>query len=470
MLNVTEPIRRVARIVPDAAAIIRADHSVISYAQLDRAIDAMARRSLSLGLQPGDIVELAITGPDETLGVVMALALARIAVASADPGVPAERLRHRFQRIDPSWLELQSSAAGEPVAIDRDPARLCRIIASSGTTGRPKLVPLSHEVMARRVLGRMIAEGGAPEVRMIALGLGGGFGFAMLLRTLWMRGTLVLANPATAATALRRHGVTSIVASPHALAEILRSLPAKPEPFPALRVIEAGGSHLPSAVVERLRAQLCEEIVLAIGSAEVGPYASAPMSLLESRPGATGFLWPGVDAVAVDDAGQALPGGQEGRLRVRSPGAAPGYLLVADSSEESFIDGWFQSNDIGAVWPDGMVTITGRASELINSGGVKVAPERIERLFMTYPGVTDVAAFGVPDESGVERIWVAVVAGKPLDTAELGAFCAKASPAFAPEVILQVAALPRNINGKIQRDALLRLARTIESDGAPRGD
>ena len=116
-MNVTEPIRRIARLNPNATAIIRADGSRIGYGVLDHAIDRMAGYAARLGLAPGDIAGLRIAGPDESLGLILMLALARIGVASAEPDAPAKRLRLRFQAgaspapgnvgFDASWVGSQ---------------------------------------------------------------------------------------------------------------------------------------------------------------------------------------------------------------------------------------------------------------------------------------------------------------------------------------------------------------------------
>ncbi len=475
-MNLSEPIRRLARVAPDAVAIRRADDSAISYAVLDHAIDRMAVYAQRLGLCAGDTVGLPITGPDESIGLTLALALARIGVASAAPTVPRDHLRLRFDpgpniepghvAFGPSWMASDPAPPDHnPVPIHRDDSAIFRIYASSGTTGSAKHVPVSHRVMAARIHGRWIAEGTWPSIRMIGISIGSNWGMESALRTLWVGGTIVLSNPAAAARAIARHGVTSICTSPFALRQLLDALPQGAGPFPSLEKIEVGGSTLPDALHRLATVRLTPHIVTTYGAAECGGIASARRDRLAARPGATGYIWPGVDIVAHDAAGTPLPPGQEGSLRMRGERIADAYLDPDIAGDERFHDGWFHSNDIGTVWPDGMLTLSGRANEVINAGGVKIHPEVIETALAAMPGIRDAAAFGVPDETGITRIWAAIVADTPIDDAALTAYCLRHLADIPMETIIQVAALPRNENGKPVRARLVEAALQMQRNG-----
>ena len=465
-MNITAPIRRIARLHPNATAIIRADGSSISYGVLEHAIDRMGGYAIRLGLEPGDIAGLRIDGPDESLGLTLALGLARIGVASAEPGVPAKHLRLRFQAgqasapgcvsFDASWMPREPAPPDHvPLPIHPDPEAVFRILSSSGTTGTPKHAIITHAVNARRVEATCLAEGGGPDVRIIGVGLGGSWGSNTALRTLWGGGTIVLSNPEHAAEAISRHGVTAISTSPAALRMILGALPQGAGPFASLQRIEMSGSRLPEALQRLAAERLGGRLISFFGATETSLTASAPVDALTSRPGAVGLILPGVEVEALDDAQRPLPPGQEGVLRFRSDRLAAGYLGEADFSTERFQDGWFHSSDIGTVWPDGMLTINGRTTDVINAGGVKVHPHVIESALMKLPTVLDAAAFGVPDALGVTRIWAAIVARSRIDDAVLNAFCRHALPGIAPHTILQMKALPRNQNGKLRRDQLV---------------
>jgi len=462
-VNVTEPIRRMAVLSPDTPAIIRADGGAISYAALDAGIDRMAGRAAALGLRPGDIAALSITGSHQALRLTLGLALARIGVASADVSLPPALTRVRLRPgpveapgvvgFDPSWI----ARPGPAVEVHRDASAILRVFASSGTTGVPKFVAISHELMARRLLTQVISLGAGPAVRMIGVSLGIIYGFTAVLRTFWFGGTLVLTDTPGASAAITRHEVTSIATSPAGLRALLDAMPLGTSPLPSLRQIEVGGSRVPPALRDAATARLCGNLVSFLGATECGGIAAAPLAALAGRTDAVGYLMPGVEAQAVDADDAPLPAGQQGVLRVRSANLAAGYFGQALS--DSFRDGWFYPGDVGTVWPDGMLSLAGRSGDLLNVGGAKLSPQVIEDALLSLPQVTDAAAFSVPDASGLEQVWAAIVTTEPIAPAALNDFCRKALPGKAPRFIIHVKELPRNAMGKVQRDALVALAR-----------
>jgi len=147
-------------------------------------------------------------------------------------------------------------------------------------------------------------------------------------------------------------------------------------------------------------------------------------------------------------------------LRVATGTHVDGYFGGMDP-DVGFRNGWFYPGDIGTVWPDGMVSLTGRSAEIINSGGAKISPAVVEERLLTLPGVTEAAAFGVPDSSGIERIWAAIVADPPVDEAVLDNFCDRCPKGQAPEIILRLTALPKTESGKVLRRALRDMALTM---------
>ena len=162
---------------------------------------------------------------------------------------------------------------------------------------------------------------------------------------------------------------------------------------------------------------------------ECGRLASAPLgdeTIVPMR------LRPGVQAEAFGPDGAALPPGTPGRLRYRGPGTVARYEDDPALTSAHFADGWFQSGDFGTVSADGLLSITGREAELINSGGVKVAPVVIEEVLLTLRGVTEAVAFGAPDALGVEQIWAAFTATRLIGQQELTNHCGPALGAQAP--------------------------------------
>jgi acyl-CoA synthetase (AMP-forming)/AMP-acid ligase II len=470
-MNITEPLRRHANLRPHTPAVIRPTGDTVSYGDLDRTIDALAARFLECRLEPGNVASLLI--PNEYPLLLVSLALARAGIASGPPGMPdalvdvqiayagAPVADHgRVLAIDPGWLETPpADVVVPPVPCHPGGTATCIIIGSSGTTGTPKYVALSHEMLHQRILvKRQLAPLPDAPRHISVLGPGGGYGFRETLRVLWAGGLVVLTTtPKSVVESIARYGVNYMVASPGALKVIVEALPKGHAPFPSLRSIEVGGCLLPPRLYRAARRHVCAHIVSSYGATETGSLASAPMETLEGRSTAVGFLAPGVEVEAVDDNDRSLPAGSEGVLRIRGETCVHAYLGNPADSAEVFRNGWFYPGDVGSVSVDGLLSITGRTSEFINAGGTKVSPQVIEEVLLALDPVVDAAAFGVPDGSGLMQIWAAIVAEGPVDGAVLSARCRERLHERAPRHIVKVGALPRNEGGKVVRGRLVEM-------------
>jgi acyl-CoA synthetase (AMP-forming)/AMP-acid ligase II len=180
-------------------------------------------------------------------------------------------------------------------------------------------------------------------------------------------------------------------------------------------------------------------------------------------------VFPGVEVQAVDADDQPLPPGTEGVLRVRSGGCAGAYFDAPAASALVFRDGWVYPGDVGTVAPDGLVTLAGRPSEVINQGGVKVLPQLVEDVLLSVPEIGEAAAFGVPDDMGITRVWAAIVPNGRVDMSAVHALCRERLRMRAPTSILQMEALPRNEAGKVLRDVLRKraMAESSKPGGLP---
>ncbi len=471
-MNVTEPIRRHAFLKPRALAVVLPDGEGVAYAALDRRVDALAAHLARLGATPGLVAGLALTpGPDEFASLAIALALARLGVATADPSLPADDLDLCVPEpgrpgppgvpalpLDDVWRAVpRSPEVAPPGPIHPDGSTLCRIFGTSGTTGAPKFVPASHDLIARRVLGKFVALGERDDVHICAAGLGGAMGFHDALRTFFAGGTLVFSDPEQVETAIRRHGVNSLLIAPGALRTLVARLRDEDGPLPSLVEVESTGGALPRPLLEAAQRRLCRRIVEVYGATEAHVVASAPADCAAKPSGALGLIHPGVRVEAVDAQGKALPPGETGVLRIGGPFVADGYLGRSD--DDPFRDGWFTTSDLGSVSADGWLTLAGRSNEVINVGGIKVSPGMVEDVLLALPAVRDAAAFGVPDALGVAQVWAAVVLEPGADMAPIADACKAKLGARAPRFLVPMEALPRNANGKILRVELTALAR-----------
>lgn len=468
-MSISDSIRSLARSQGAIPALVRADDSVLSYRDLDMAIDTAAQRLLAEGLRSGQTVSLPVVGPDEALAFIVALALARLGIASADPSVPPRRLDGAmYQRggraphgvrailIDLGWLR----GTCLPVQAREDDQAVLRIFATSGTTGVSKHCALTHADMAARIAANSYPEVLPNErtVMICALGLGGAAAQRRALLILRSGGTLVFTNPDRFANSVLRHKVNVVVTSVATLQMLVRKLPPGLGSLPPLRAVVASGSQLPAALARDAAARLCRTVFTSFGSTEVAPIAFGRFGEFPDIPLAIGRVVAGTQAEAVDDWGAVLPPGEEGLLRFRAPGMATQYLDDPQTSSVVFRDGWFHSGDRGAVTADGILISTGRSGDFINTGGVKVDPRVIEDVLLAQPGVSQAAAFGVPDQHGLAQIWAAVVVSPGTDTGAIARAAGAALGARAPRAVIQVPNLPRNANGKVMVQELVAYA------------
>ncbi|HEU5369458.1 MAG TPA: AMP-binding protein, partial [Ktedonobacterales bacterium] len=179
----------------------------------------------------------------------------------------------------------------------------------------------------------------------------------------------------------------------------------------------------------------------------------------ERRAGTVGGPFPGQEARVVDArTREPLPAGEIGEIEVRGPHVFSGYWNRPDATAEAFsADGWFKTGDLGWRSEDGYFTITGRARELIISGGYNVYPREVEDVLAAHPAVAEVAVVGQPDSDLGEQVVAVVVPreGQQPDADEIIAFCRERLASYKkPRQVVFVEALPRNALGKVQKHLL----------------
>jgi malonyl-CoA/methylmalonyl-CoA synthetase len=219
-----------------------------------------------------------------------------------------------------------------------------------------------------------------------------------------------------------------------------------------MRLFVCGSAPLPAPVFEAFRAKFGHAILERYGMTETLMTISNPYDG-ERRPGTVGRPLPGVEVRIVGPDGRDLPEGETGQLLVRGPAVFGGYWRQRGATAAALVDGWFRTGDLGERAVDGYVTLRGRASDLIISGGFNVYPREIEEVLLEQPRVREAAVLGVPDARRGE-VPVACFAGEA-DPAALDAACRRLLASFkVPRSFVRVDALPRNVMGKVDKVGL----------------
>ncbi len=358
-------------------------------------------------------------------------------------------------------LAAAPGAALEPRADD-----VAARFASSGTTGLPKQVELTHRNLAA-ACAQVIraARPGPDEVTLALAPYCHILGFVVELLLPLARGHTIVTmprfDPDELLRLLEQHRVTN-VAVPPPLASMLAHHPAvAARDLGALRFIAVGGAPLPPAVQRALAARLpgCA-IAQGYGLTETCAAISVGTFAAGSPPGTVGWLVPDTEARLVDpETGAEVAPGATGELWVRGPQVMRGY---ADDPEATAAvltaDGWLRTGDLARLGSDGTLEIVGRLKEVMKVNGFQVAPAELEQLLVAHPGVADAAVVPRADERAGE-VPVALVVPRPGATLDEGALLDWLAPQVAPYkrpvAARFIAALPRTPSGKLLRRALV---------------
>ena len=358
-------------------------------------------------------------------------------------------------------LDGRPAEVGEATVGNRRPAPddVALILHTSGTTSRPKMVPIRHRNLAASVANIVATyELGPEDVTLCVMPLFHIHGIvASCLSTFGSGGTVVVPskfNPMSFWPLVKEHRATwySAVPTIHQML-LMRSGTSRPEGAGTLRFIRSSSSALPPEVMRRLEERFGAPVLEAYGMTEAShQMASNPLpSRGEHRAGSVG-LGTGVEIGIMDEAGALLPAGATGEIVIRGPNVVDGYANNPEASAAAFSEGWFRTGDQGFLDPAGYLTLTGRLKEMINRGGEKIAPREIDDVLLEHPAVAEAVAFGVPHEAWGEEVAAAVVIRAPVTEKELLAHCRERLADFkVPRVLHIVEAIPRTATGKIQR-------------------
>ena len=222
----------------------------------------------------------------------------------------------------------------------------------------------------------------------------------------------------------------------------------------ATRLFVSGSAPLPAHVHDAFRAKYGQMILERYGMTETLMNAGNPYDG-ERRPGTVGFPFPGVSIRIHADGGREAGADETGELWVRGPCVCDGYWRRPDATAAAFVDGWFRTGDIGKRSADGYITLEGRRSDLIISGGFNIYPREIEEILLEQPGVREAAVAGVRDPVRGEVPVAYVVADAAFDEAAVLAHLRTQLASFKiPRGIVRIDVLPRTALGKVQKHLL----------------
>ena len=386
---------------------------------------------------------------------------------AAKLGVPFARLVARPERGAGTFsLEFDDTGSASSSASGdfANPDDVALVLHTSGTTSRPKIVPLTQRnvcASARNVRQTLAL---TPDDRNLSImplfhihGL-----IASLLAPL-SAGSEVCCSPGF--NALKFFGwmaevkPTWYTAVPTMHQAILARAPKNADVVAQsrLRFIRSSSSALPPTVIAELERVFRAPVVEAYGMTEAAhQMASNPLPPRARKPGTVGPN-AGPEVRIVDDRWNTVPRGVTGEIVIRGENVTRGYENNPAANETAFLDGWFRTGDQGTMDADGYVSITGRLKEIINRGGEKISPREVDEIIMEHPAVHQCVTFGMPHEMLGEEVAAAIVLkeGAACDDRELRQFASVRLADFkVPKKILILKEIPVGATGKLQRIGL----------------
>ena len=462
----------------------------LTYAQLREQVSLAADRLAQHGIGRED--RIAIVFPNGVEAIVLFLAAATVGTAAplnaaykeeefrfyledtdaraliVPPGsgdaarraLPASKLLFEAHVDHHGQVVLDGGGPADPSrsAAPTGPDDVALVLHTSGTTSRPKLVPLRHRNLTASIDNIATTYRlGAEDVALCVMPLFHIHGLmASTMATLRTGGTVIVPprfDPHTFWPIAKEHGASWYSAVP-TIHQILlhRNRGERPEGAEGLRFIRSSSSALSPETMRQLEARFGAPVLEAYGMTEAShQMASNPLPPAARRPGTVG-LGTGVRLGIMDGSGSLLRQGEQGEVVIQGPNVIDAYLNNPEANASSFTDGWFRTGDQGLLDAEGYLSLVGRLKEMINRGGEKIAPREIDDVLLQHPAVAEAVAFGSPHPTWGEVVAAAVVLREPVSEKELLAFARERLADFkVPKRLFIVEAIPRTATGKIQR-------------------
>jgi len=501
-LTVPQLIERTVNRLPDKVALRSAGGEAWTYREYWNAVRGMARALQNDGIAKGDMVGIYAPNSAEYGVALHGAMLAGATVTTLNPLYREREVEHQLgdsgakalftleplkpvveaarkelpalktiYTLERAW-EMAASAAGEPSAVDLDPmSDLAVLPYSSGTTGLPKGVMLTHQNLTANIR-QTLATGLMTEsdVTLDFLPFYHIYGMVVLLNAGLVAGiTQVIMprfDPEGALNLIQEHKVTALFFVPPAVLALANQPRLDEFDLSAVRMLVSGAAPLPAEVGRQAAAKLPGCIVMqAYGMTEASPVTNVN-PLDAPREGTVGPPVADTLEKVVDlESGAELPPGEIGELLVFGPQVMKGYWNRPDATAETITpDGWLRTGDIASADADGYVRIHDRKKEMIKYKGYQIAPAELESLLMEHPGVRDAAVIPKADlEAGEVPKAFVVPREESLNLDDVLAFVAeRVAPYKKIRFIEKVEAIPKNPSGKILRRQLIEQEREKE--------
>ncbi len=446
------------------------------YADLARASARVANSLADAGAVPGDRISVLVEKSPLALSLYLACLRAGFVYQPLNPAFQARELEYFLLDAQPKVIVCDAAneatirplarKAGNPklvrldgeadgsedfLTLRRDKDDLAALLYSSGTTGVPKGVMLTHGNLLSNAEALVNAWGFSDRDRLLhALPIFHVHGLFVAINCALLSGASMRWLPAFDAAQVIEFlpECTVMMGVPTYYTRLLDSKNLSPDVCRQMRVFISGSAPLPEETFSEFEARTGHRILERYGMTETGMNTSNPLSGT-LKPGSVGLPLPGVEVRVTNEIGN---------LQVRGPNVFTGYWNQLDKTTEDFTaDGFFNTGDLGRIDEDGYVSIVGRVKDMVISGGLNVYPREIELYINALPGVQESAVIGIPHPDLGEAVFAVVVAEPGAAPGEQNLILAAKKDLAnykVPKQIVFVEELPRNALGKILKNLL----------------
>ena len=429
----------------------------VSYGDLEDRTARVANLLRRRGAAPGERVALQVEKSVDTVVIYLATLRAGAVFLPLNAAYTPAEVDYFLKDAEPAvFIQDAGAFAAEAAALEPDPwvepraaSDLASIIYTSGTTGRSKGAMLTHGALAANALALHEAWGFSPDdVLLHALPIFHVHGLFVALHCAFLSGgPMVWLNRFEDAAVLEGLSRSTVMMGvPTFYTRLLANPGLTREAVAHMRLFISGSAPLLESAFEAFEVRTGHRILERYGMSEAVIITTNP--LVGARiAGSVGYPLPGVEL--------RIGGGEgTGVIEIRGPSVFSGYWRMPEKTREEFTtDGFFITGDVGRVDPDGRLWISGRAKDLIISGGYNVYPKEVELILDELPGIRESAVIGVPHPDFGEGVVAVVEAGGPApDEADLIArLRSQLAPYKTPKRVIFVDSLPRNAMGKVQK-------------------
>ncbi len=488
MDSLPETLGRQAREQPGSLAIVDGVQR-LTYAQLYEMACIVASRLCKYGISPGDRIAMLLSNSPQAVALVYGTWLVGGVIVPLNPQARGQEAcalaQHAGARIivcEPGYRDLDAvagaaeasnmmavmiadlAAAGDtaaPAAAALNADDLAMLLYTSGTTGHPKAVMLSHGNISANVAAIINYLELTREDRVLSvLPFNYSYGSSVLHTHLAVGATIVLEKnlvfPHVIAETMVRERVTGFPGVPSTFALLLSRVDLAGMRLDSLRYVTQAGAAMTTTLVDRLRRALPQtQIFIMYGQTEATARLSyVPPDRLRDKPGSAGIPVSGVEIEIRDEQRRRLKPYDTGDVWVRGPNVMLGYWRDETATREVLVDGWLKTGDIGYLDDEGFLFLVGRRSDIIKTGAHRVHPGEIEEVIAGLTGVSEVAVAGIDDELLGQTIaaWIVPEPGRDISVERIKARCRDMLASYKiPKQVQIVATLPRTASGKLRR-------------------